>query len=64
MKPPSEFPPFLRELIDNPPQAGNGIHHWLFKAARQLHAHLPSCEIVSLLESRWPWHGGSAQIAG
>ena len=35
-----------------PPRAGEGVHDWLFRVARQLHAHLPAVEIVSLLESR------------
>lgn len=47
----SNLPQFLRELIANPPQAGEGVHNWLFKVARQLHAHLPAVEIVSLLEN-------------
>lgn len=47
-----ELPPFLRDLINNPPRAGEGVHAWLFRVARQLHAHLPAGEIVALLESR------------
>jgi hypothetical protein len=46
------LPPFLRELIESPPKAGEGIHNWMFRVARQLHAHLPATEIVSVLESR------------
>ena len=34
------------------PKAGEGIHHWLFRVARQLHVHLPAVEIIALLESR------------
>jgi hypothetical protein len=44
------FPPFLRDLIASPPRAGEGVHGWLFKVSRQLHAHLPAGEIISLLE--------------
>lgn len=47
-----ELPPFLRDLLNSPPRAGEGVHNWLFTIARQLHAHLPSIEIVTLLESR------------
>ena len=42
----------LRELLASPPAAGEGVHNWLFRAARQLHAHLPAGEIVTLLENR------------
>ncbi len=47
-----DLPQFLRDLLNAPPRAGEGIHQWLFRVARQLHAHLPANEIVSLLESR------------
>jgi len=47
-----ELPQFLRELIDSPPKAGQGVHDWLFRVARNLHAHMPAPEIVRLLESR------------
>ena len=47
-----KLPPFLRELLDAPPRAGEGVHTWLFHVARQLHAHLPAGEIVALLESK------------
>ncbi|PWU10697.1 MAG: hypothetical protein C5B50_24940 [Verrucomicrobia bacterium] len=44
-----ELPSFLRDLIAVPPRAGQGVHGWLFRAARQLHAHYPGTEIVRLL---------------
>jgi hypothetical protein len=47
-----EFPPFLRDLLASPPRAGEGVHDWIFRVARQLHAHLPAVEIVALLETR------------
>ena len=47
-----QLPDFLRNMIDAPPRAGEGVHNWLFRMARQLHAHLPSPEIVALLETR------------
>ena len=46
------FPDFLQELISHPPKAGAGVHSWLFRVARQLHAHLPAGEIVNLLEQQ------------
>ena len=47
-----ELPQFLRDLLAAPPRAGEGVHAWLFRIARQLHAHLPAPEIVAMLESR------------
>lgn len=47
-----DLPPFVLELLSIPPRAGAGVHSWLFRVARQLHAHLPAAEIVVLLESR------------
>jgi hypothetical protein len=46
------FPPFLHELLGACPRAGEGVHDWLFRVARQLHAHMSALEIVGLLESR------------
>jgi hypothetical protein len=40
-----------RRLVP-PPRAGEGVHAWLFRVARQLHAHLPAGEIVNMLENR------------
>jgi len=51
-----EFPPFLRELLASVPEPGQG-HAWLYKVARQLHAHLPALEIVTLLETSAANHG-------
>ena len=47
-----ELPPFLKDLLAASPRAGEGVHDWLFRVARQLHAYLPAVEIVVLLESR------------
>jgi hypothetical protein len=47
-----QLPVFLEELLRMPPRAGEGVHGWLFRVARQLHAHMSALEIVSLLESR------------
>jgi len=48
---PQNLPHFLQDLIAAPPQAGAGVHDWLFKVSRQLHAHLPAGEIINLLEN-------------
>jgi hypothetical protein len=48
----TRLPLFVQEMLRTPPRTGEGVHNWLFKVARQLHAHLPACEIVSLLENR------------
>lgn len=47
-----QLPPFLCDLLAAPPRAGEGVHTWLFSIARQLHAHLPAGEIITLLESK------------
>jgi len=53
MSPPvTQLPPLVQDMLRTPPRAGEGVHNWLFRVARQLHAHLPAGEIVSLLESR------------
>ena len=48
----SALPQFLCDLLRSPPRAGEGVHVWLFRVSRQLHAHLPAGEIVRLLEAR------------
>jgi hypothetical protein len=47
-----QLPAFVQDMLRAPPRAGEGVHNWLFRVARQLHARLPALEIVSLLESR------------
>jgi hypothetical protein len=46
------LPQFVHDLLANPPRVGEGVHNWLHRMSRQLHAHLPAPEIVALLESR------------
>ena len=58
---PQKLPPFLQELLAAPPRAGEGVHAWLFRVARQLHAHLPAGEIVTLLENRVQGAGGMSR---
>lgn len=48
-KSPSEFPQFLKDLLSCPPEHGQGVHQWLFKVARHLHAHRDSETICDLL---------------
>jgi len=45
------LPQFIQDLLAAPPRAGEGVHNYLFRLARQLHAHLPAVEIVNLLEN-------------
>jgi hypothetical protein len=47
-----ELSPFVQDILGATPRAGEGVHNWLFRVARLLHAHLPACEIAKLLESR------------
>lgn len=43
------LPQFCLDMIAAVPQHGEGVHAWLFKVARQLHAHRSAEDIVSLL---------------
>jgi len=52
MKTIRKLPSFVQDLLTAPPQAGKGVHNWLFLVARNLHAHLPARKIVNLLENR------------
>jgi hypothetical protein len=45
------LPAFVQDMLRTPPRASEGVHNWLFRVARQLHAHLPAPEIVNLLEN-------------
>jgi hypothetical protein len=46
-----QLPMFVQEMLAAPPHAGEGVHDWLFRIGRQLHAHMPALEIVDLLEN-------------
>ena len=48
----SKLPLFLEDMLNNPPQAGNGLHGWFFSAAKQLHHHYDQPTIVELLKER------------
>jgi hypothetical protein len=45
------LPQFLRDVISSPPRHGEGVHQWLFKIARQLHAHRSEADIHDLLSA-------------
>ena len=44
-----ELPRFLRDALATAPQAGSGVHNWLFSTARQLWPHRERGEIIALL---------------
>jgi hypothetical protein len=44
-------PQFLLDLVASPPRAGDGVHEWIFKVSRQLHAHRREEEIFQFLEA-------------
>jgi hypothetical protein len=47
-----ELPQWLKDMLSACPSAGTGVHSWLFRCARQLHAHYSDPgEIVRLLEA-------------
>ena len=46
------LPRFVQDLLNVPPRAGTGVHQWLFRVARHLHAHMPAHEIIGLLGQR------------
>jgi hypothetical protein len=47
---PRPLPPWLHDMIAKPPKTGDGVHNWLYRVPRHLHAHLPAGQIVDLLE--------------
>jgi hypothetical protein len=51
------LPPFLRNLIELPPPAGDG-HNWLFRVARPCHRYLPAADIIALLTDHPANSGG------
>ena len=48
----STLPSFLRELLDNCPTAGDGLHFWIFKCARHLLAHFNEDAVYQLLRAK------------
>jgi len=45
-----ELPKYLRDMISSPPRHTEGVHWWLFRAAKALHRHRDSqtiCEILA-----------------
>jgi hypothetical protein len=45
------LPRFVRDLLSAPPRRGDGLHNWLFRAARVLHPFRSREEIIELLRS-------------
>lgn len=43
------LPRFVRDLLSAPPRRGEGLHNWLFRTARVLHAFRSRQEIIDLL---------------
>jgi hypothetical protein len=48
----SELSPAIVALLDRCPEAGDGVHRWLFGAAAHLHIHYNPEEILRLLKSK------------
>jgi len=46
-----DLPDFLKDMISSPPRSGDGIHLWLFRCSRQLHAHRSEEDIFLLLSA-------------
>lgn len=59
----SELPRFLLDLLAACPRAGEGIHPWLFKIARQLWAHRDRGEIIALLAATVAGCGRSVPLS-
>jgi hypothetical protein len=49
---PLDLPRFLVDLVDNPPKAGDGVHNWLFRVARNLHAHMSQQKMFNLMKAK------------
>jgi hypothetical protein len=47
-----DLPPFLIDLLNGCPRAGDGVHKWLFDVCRQLHAHLNTREMFECIKER------------
>jgi hypothetical protein len=43
------MPRWLREVLANPPRAGEGVNPWLFTVGRQLHAHMNHAQMYNVL---------------
>jgi hypothetical protein len=48
----SLYPPFLQKLLESCPTAGEGVHPWLFRVARYLHAFHSLEEICKILKEK------------
>jgi hypothetical protein len=48
----NKIPPWLTEELNHCPKAGDGVHRWLFRMARQLHWHMGPEAILTLLRAK------------
>lgn len=46
-----QLPQFAADMLASCPTSGEGVHSWLFRTARVLHAYRPEGEITALLEA-------------
>lgn len=46
------LPEFLVEMLNHPPQAGDGLHRWLFRAAVNLYVHFDEQTIAEVLTEK------------
>lgn len=47
-----KLPAFLLVDLASPPQTGEGVHQWLYRTARNLHAHMAGDQIYELLRGK------------
>lgn len=51
LSPQAPLPQFLCDMLAAPPRHGDGVHQWLYRLARQLHAHRGETDICELLSA-------------
>jgi len=47
-----KLPAFLYELLESCPKAGDGVNPWLYRVAKQLHVHMDSEPMLTLLKQK------------
>ena len=47
----ADLPQFVRDMLASPPRHGEGVHRWLYRVSRQLHAHRGENDICHLLKA-------------
>src|SRR5215831_10813060 len=48
----AQLPFWLRELLDSCPAAGDGVHFWIFRAARHLLAHFDERSTYEIIRAK------------